>query len=258
MEGTAFTSRQVVDYAAFYTQMPEPRVPTRSGQVMDEDAIARLRALGYIGNAEPSRVTPRGTGPERTRSAGSYNNEGLRLKALDRPEEAIRAFEHALEIEPKLASALWNLSDLLFANNRDLDRSDDLLLQALAAGLPEAPKYVIGRAISYQRSGHLERSLQLVGPATRVRPEEPEFWLFSGRYRAEKGDCARAVEDFSQGVRLVPNSAPAYSARALARACAGDQAGALDDLRRSLALDPSQARVRAILRDLERGSARAR
>ncbi len=44
------------------------------------------------------------------------------------------------------ASALWNLSDLLSAT--DPDRSDDLLVQALEAGLPDGSQRVLDRAIA--------------------------------------------------------------------------------------------------------------
>jgi superkiller protein 3 len=168
-----------------------------------------------------------------------------------RIDDAIAAYGKALTIEPKLASALWNLSDLLYSHGRDLDRSDDLLLQALAAGLPEAPKYVIGRAIAYQRTGKLERSLALLNPATRIKPDEPDFWLFAGRYLVERGECDKAVEDFGRGIALAPKDAGAYSARALGRICAGDQAGARADLQQALALDPSDARVRALLQKVK-------
>jgi superkiller protein 3 len=195
-------------------------------------------------------VTPRGSGAERTRTAGSYNNEGLVLKNQGRTQDAIGAFEKALEVDPRLASALWNLSDLLFADKRDLDRSDELLLRALDAGLPEAPRYVVGRAIGYDRAGQVDRSLKLLEPATRTHPDIPDFWLFAGRYRVEVGQCDVAVQQFTRAIQLQPENAGAFSARALGRMCAGDRSGARSDLQRSLSLDPSQPKVRELLRTL--------
>jgi Flp pilus assembly protein TadD len=247
-----FASAATVNYSRFFQPPAAPAQAERqAGSAGDQDRLAQLRALGYIGASEPARVTPLGTGSERTRSAGSYNNEGLVLKNQARTDDAIRAFEKALAIEPKLASALWNLSDLLFAN-KDLDRSDDLLLQALAAGLPEAPKYVVGRAIGYQRSGAIDRSIRLLGPATRINPAEPDFWLFNGRYLVEQGECAKAVECFGRAIALVPTNAAAYSARAIGRMCAGDPKGAKADLQQALTLNPSDEKIRALLVQLDR------
>ena len=49
------------------------------------------------------------------------------------------------------ALALWNLSDVLHAQKRDLDRSDVLLLRALETGLPEGLDYTVGRTVAYTR-----------------------------------------------------------------------------------------------------------
>lgn len=249
--GVAFASAQSIDYSRYFVVPELPAAATQSASD-NKDKLNQLRALGYIGAAEPDRVTPRGSGPERTRTAGSYNNEGLVLKNQGRPQDAIAAFDKALEVEPKLASALWNLSDLLFADKRDLDRSDELLLRALDAGLPEATKYVVGRAIGYGRAGQVDRSLKLLEPATRIHPDVPDFWLFAGRYRVELGQCDVAVQQFDHAVQLQPDNAAAYAARALGRVCAGDRTGARADLQHSLTLDPSQPKLHEMLRDLDR------
>jgi tetratricopeptide (TPR) repeat protein len=234
-----------VDYAAYFRPPARPHASAAS-RVVDEDALARLRALGYIGAAESTS----GRRVEATRSAGSYNNEGLVLKDEGRREEAIKAYENALIVDPNYSSAMWNLSDLLFAQAIDLDRSDMLLVRAFGSGLPEGRKFLIGRAIGYQRNSQLARSLQLLQSALRIRPEEPEVWLFSGRYRVEQGDCAGGVSDMEKGTRLAPGNPSAFASLGLARLCAGDRTGALKDLHRSLELDPAQPAVRDYIQKL--------
>jgi Flp pilus assembly protein TadD len=147
---------------------------------------------------------------------------------------------------------LWNLSDVLYARGSDLDRSDELLLRALAHGLPGGPKLLVGRAIGYQRSGHADRSLALVTAALKVLPREPEFWLFRGRYRVEAGDCRGALADFEAAERLTPNDAAAYASDGVASLCAGDRARAARAFERSLALDPNQPKVKEFLQSLGR------
>jgi tetratricopeptide (TPR) repeat protein len=219
-------------------------------RTVDADTLARLRALGYIGAAESNTSASRTL--QTTRTAGSYNNEGLLLKAQGRKADAIAAFENALIVDRHLASALWNLSDLLFADSTDLDRSDLLLVQAFGDGLPEGTKFLIGRAIGYQRSGQIDRSTKLLEDALRARPEEPEVWLFLGRYRVEKGACAEAVADFEKATRLAPKNAGAFASLGLARLCAGDRIGARHDLQRSLEIDPSQAVVKQYLAKVDK------
>jgi len=164
--------------------------------------------------------------------------------------QAIEAFEKALSLDPNLASAAWNLSDMLYARGQDLDRSDALLLRSFAGGLPDGRKLVIGRAMAYQRTGQLPRSLALMDRAVETKPAEPDLWLFRGRYRVEGGDCPGATNDVDRAIALAPANASAYSARGVARLCAGDRAGARAAFERSLRIDPDQPNVRHYLATL--------
>jgi len=244
LPGTPATTIQPVDYQAYF----HPAAPAASApKVVDEDALKKLRSLGYVGGSESDSAS---RAVEPTRSAGSYNNEGLTLKAAGRMQEAIKAFENALIVDPNLASALWNLSDLLFANPQAFDRSDKLLVQAYSAGLPEGTKFVVGRAIGYQRAGQVDRSVRLLRAATKARPDERDPWMFLGRYLVESGDCPGAVASLQQATRLSPTDPKAFASLGLARICAGDRVAARQDLQRSLALDPNQPPVREYLKKL--------
>ncbi len=237
-----------VDYHAHYKRpAPAAAGAASGGAAADAEAIEKLRALGYIGASETASAPEEARRSGSTRTAGSYNNEALLLKADGKQERAIAAFEKALEIDPNLASAAWNLSDLLHAENRDLDRSDALLLTSFAHGLPDGTRLLVARAIGYQRKGDGERSLRLMRGAAAARAEEPEVWLFLGRYQVEAGRCGEAVPSFRKATSLAPENPAAFASLGLAQMCAGDAAGAAAALRRSLALDPDQPRVRAFL-----------
>ncbi len=145
------------DYVAQYHPASAP-ASSSVGGAADADTLAKLKSLGYIGDSGPASSPTAGN----TRTPGSYNNEGVILRESGKTDAAIPAFEHALSLDPDLASSLWNLSDLLYARGSDLDRSDRLLLRAVAHGLPDGPKLLIGRAIAYERSGHTDRSVALV------------------------------------------------------------------------------------------------
>jgi Flp pilus assembly protein TadD len=118
--------------------------------------------------------------------------------------------------------------------------------------LPEGTKLLIGRAIGYQRSGQLDRSLKLVNAALEIQPKEAELLLFRGRYRVDARDCAGAADDFARAERLSPQRAPAYASEGVARLCAGDKAGARRAFTRSLELDANQPKVRELLQSLGR------
>jgi Flp pilus assembly protein TadD len=220
----------------------------------DAEAIEKLRALGYVGSSEAASAPEAARRSGSTRTAGSHNNEALLLQAEGKRERAVAAFEKALEIDPNLASAAWNLSDLLHGEKRDLDRSDALLVTAFAHGLPDGTKLLVARAIAYQRGGDGERSLRLMQRASEVQSDEPEVWLFLGRYQVGAGRCREAVPSFQKATSLAPDNPAAFASLGLAQMCAGNEADAAAALRKSLALDPDQPRVRAFLARISRRS----
>ena len=250
---------KVVDYRAEY-KPPERMASSVVAPAAGE--LAKLRALGYLGADEVpaedaasqaslaafDEATVAGSVAGRT--AGYYNNRALILKAEGRSDAAAAAFEGALALDANLASALWNLSDLLFAEGEELDRSDRLLVRAVANDLPEGIQYLIGRAIGYSRNDQAGRAYALLESAVSVRPEEPELWLFRGRYRIDRGECSEALADFEQAIELDPDQASAHASAAAASVCLGDRPSAVSALRKALALDPDQPAIHQFLEQL--------
>jgi tetratricopeptide (TPR) repeat protein len=249
LDGASPVKAPRADYAAHY-RPASAQAATNAGAAMDREAVANLRSLGYIGASESDTAPPGSRGS--TRTAGSYNNEGVIFKERGKLPQAIEAFEKALTVDANLASAQWNLSDVLYAMGQDLDRSDTLLVRAFAGGMPDGAKTLIGRAIAYQRNGDAARSLRLMNAAVAANGRDPELWLFRGRYRIETGDCRGALEDFDKTIALAPDNAGAFGAAGVARLCAGDRAGARRAFERALQLDPSQDKIREYLSTLDR------
>jgi len=248
LDGATPNAAPRADYAAGYR--PSSAQATKAGAQENREAVANLRSLGYIGASE-SDTAPSGSRGS-TRTAGSYNNEGVILKDRGKLPQAIAMFEKALAVDAKLASAQWNLSDVLYAMGQDLDRSDALLVQAFGGGIPDGAKTLIGRAIAYHRGGDAARSLQLMNAAVAANGREPELWLFRGRYRIDANDCRGAIQDFDRAIALAPENAAAFGAAGVARVCAGDKPGARRAFERALELDPAQPKIREYLSTLDR------
>jgi tetratricopeptide (TPR) repeat protein len=193
-------SRDVAAYRRTYHRAA-PVAATPNGR----EEIAKLEALGYIGAGE------RSTSASGTRTAGSFNNEGLILLEQKRDGEAMAAFESALNVDPKSSAAMWNLSELL-RRKRD-PHADALLDEALA-----------------------------------IDPNEPRWLLTRGRYRLERHDCKAALADFERARTLEPNDALAFASIGTAQLCIGNRAEAQRAFDQSLALDPNQPGLRRALR----------
>ena len=237
------------DYRTSCASPAVPKVPEGEPERVSAapEQLEKLRALGYIGAGEAVRALEEGGQSTSTRTAGSWNNEGLILGELGRKREAREAFERAIALDPRLASALWNLSELLFAEEPDLARSNALLVRAAAEGLPDGVEAIVKRAIVCQRSGRIGSSESLLEAAVEALPGEAALWLFRGRYRLDREDCAGAKLDFEHATRLDPASAIAWASSGLTKLCLGDGKGASADFRRSLAIDPNQPQLRRSL-----------
>ena len=176
----------------------------------DAEAVAKLQALGYIGAGEGAGA-PLSNAP--TRTSGSFNNEGVILRERGMNDQAANAFENALRVDAKNASAMWNLSDLLHHLQRDEKRADALLDEAIA-----------------------------------IDPQQPRWYLARGRYALERRDCRKALGDFKQATALASNDALAFASLGAANACLGDEKAAQDAFQKSLAIDPNQPELRRLFR----------
>jgi len=242
LPGVEASPSPLVSYRARYKPY-QPDAPVQADETANEEEIAKLRALGYLGSRDEEKPAVAGS----TRTAGSYNNEGLLRRERGEMNAAAAAFERALALDSGNASALWNLSDLLHSQRRELDRSDDLLARALEAGLPEGVDYAMGRTVAYARGGEPARGLRLLDRALTVKPEEPRLRLLRGRYRLQRHQCEKALGDFESAARADPRNALAHNSVGLARLCIGDGEGAARAFRRSLEIDPDQPEIRRAL-----------
>jgi predicted AlkP superfamily phosphohydrolase/phosphomutase/Flp pilus assembly protein TadD len=243
LPGVEHVPSPLADYRARYRPYAPP-AEIAADETANEEEIAKLRALGYMGSKEGT-TPPSAAGS--TRTAGSFNNEGLLRRERGEMDAAAKAFEQALTLDAGNASALWNLSDLLHAERRDLDRSDDLLLRAVEGGLPDGIDYTVGRTVAYARGGEAARGLKLLDRALATRPDEPRLRLLRGRYRLQRHQCEKALGDFESAARAEPRNALAQNSVGLARLCIGDGEGAARAFRRSLQIDPDQPEIRRAL-----------
>lgn len=233
------------DYGPIYHPVAEVSL---AEQERGHEALARLRALGYLGSSETTSA-PAGArgGSHDTRTPASFNNEGLLLRARGETRAAAAAFERALVLDAGYTSAAWNLSDLLFAEGRDRDRADQLLLRAHAGGLAEGDRHLVGRVLAWRREGETARGQALLDAGLATAPSSAPLRLLRGRYRLEAGDCPAALTDLAEAAALAPRDPLTHASLGLARACVGDARGARAALERSLQLDPDQPQVRAFL-----------
>ncbi len=148
----------------------------------------------------PDPAPPDGTGPQ---TANEWVDRGHDLAAQGRVEEALAAYDRAIELDPRNATA-FNNRGAVKADRGDVD----------------------GAIADYTRS--IEHD-----------PSNAHVWANRGRYRSGKGDHEGAIGDLERAVKLNPNLALAWCFLGTARREAGDLEGALRDADRAVELGPS-------------------
>lgn len=178
------------------------------------------------------------------------NNRGFALMQLGRWDRALADLNRALELDTKNVNALanrgfvkQNLGDIAGAI---LDFTSAMMLD------PDNPKYYLHRHDAYLLEGAYAqaqqdlaqveklRKLQLLSYEVTSHPEDASKRVARGRFLRQAGHPMRALEDFSQAVKLSTHSTLARLERAQLLVEMGDFKAAIEDCDAILASDSDQ------------------
>lgn len=247
---------------ATYETAPPLETKTRAPvDVVDEEIVARLRSLGYVGGNE-------------SRSTADANEAALLFQAR-RFAEARLIYERILAVQPDQPDMLLSLAGVE-AEERRYARARTLLEKALALD-PLRPGTYYNLAYVAERTGDLGAALQNLRLALRCDPEfgparrayqrltHREPVLFQPANDAERealtladqaadlarrGDFAAASRALATAERRAPRLPLIQQYRANLAYLQGDRKGAIAALEKGLALDPADLFFRENLRRL--------
>jgi Flp pilus assembly protein TadD len=230
--------------------------PVELSSAAQQEALAKLRALGYItgpgarvsGTPEPEPSV--GTPPSAAPSAALDRAEARRLNNLaisqaseGERDKAEESFKRAIAADPTYAPTYYSYSTMLRRQLR-LEEADTLFWRAVRLGVQEGELAVVRLALDYQARGMTAKGREVLAEGRREFPDSATIWLNSGVFLGDQGDLAGAVPCLRRAVQLAPNNAAAYRNLAVALLGIGDTEGARRALTRVLELDPSDAGVR--------------
>ncbi len=221
--------------------------------------IRRSRALLQAGEVDAAQTLLELLAEDQPGLAVAQADLGAIALQAGRPEEALRRFERALELQPTadrlhyqlgLAHrALGNVEEAraeLELQGRQDVVFDDPLLRRMRS-LSGSYTYYISLGLQAAANRDFEAATSFMLRAVEANPESPDAWINLARMREATGEPARALEIIQQVIDAHPDNALAYFNRGGMREVAGNERAALDDYRRALERQPDMFEARLLL-----------
>jgi tetratricopeptide (TPR) repeat protein len=185
----------------------------------------------------PSHSAPQAAKPPASHepAAPSESSKALRLNTLgvaylnqQRPADAQKLFEQALNADPKFAVARLNLGIALL-NQQKAEAARDALLAA-ARQLPNDPYAWYNLGLAFKDLADFAHGVPAFEHVTQLIPDEADAYYFVGYLNSQLQKYDEAIAAFQKGLALYPNHASTEFGIARAYQRKGDSASAREHL----------------------------
>jgi tetratricopeptide (TPR) repeat protein len=176
--------------------------------------------------AKPQREAASSTGE--SSKALRLNTLGVAYLNQQRPADAQKLFEQALQADPKFAVARLNLG-ISFLNQQKAEAARDALLAA-AQQLPKDPYAWYNLGLAYKDLSDFAKGLAAFEHVTEILPEEADAYYFVGYLNSQLQKYDQAIVAFQKGLALFPYHASSEFGIARAYQRKGDATAARDHL----------------------------
>jgi arylsulfatase A-like enzyme/Flp pilus assembly protein TadD len=198
----------------------EQRPAVGSSGLADEEALARLRALGYVGAGSRGDEVPSGLADPKDRIAlRDRLQEGEQLLEAGRFAEAVRVFDAVLAVEPDSRFAVLRSGIALLKSGR-IDQAIARLERSTTLD-PDRAEAHYALADALMRSGSFDRAAAHWREVVRLQPRRGEAWFNLGAAASQSGADDEALAAYRKAVELAPDAAPMLAALAHAEAASG-------------------------------------
>lgn len=208
-------------------------------------------ALGDASASEADAIEARSIADslgQRMLQAEAEALRGAALQARGASEDAIEAYEAALELEATALSARTQLALLYAARHRPLD-AVQLLMRGEGYASTAAEYHAI--AAVYVTLDAYPRALPLLETAYALDPSDVGIRYHLALTNTRTANHEGAIRLSSELLRSLPTFLPAYLVRAEARSKIGLVDSARDDVNHVLSIEPDNAEAHAIAGDID-------
>jgi protein O-GlcNAc transferase len=206
----------------------------RDAQVLFYLGTAELHAGRASQAAEALRASL-----QLTPNPNSFNNLGLALQRLEQPEQALPAFDRAIQLNPGFADAYYNRAAALQALGR-LDAALESYEQAIRLR-PNFANAYNNKGVVLRRLGRPSDALACLERALQLQPDSAEAHNNLGNALTDLMRPAQALQSYERAVQLRPDYVEAHRHRGGALAELGRPGEALPCYAQAIALNPGDA-----------------
>ena len=146
------------------------------------------------------------------RPVQAHTVAGVILEAKQRPEDARRHYEQALELDPEMPVAANNLAWMYAESGENLDRALQLA-QAATRRLPKNPAIQDTLGWIYYKKGLTSLAIAPFQRSIELDPKNPVFHFHLGLAHLKNGDSPKARIALSHALALAPDFAGAAEAK---------------------------------------------
>src|SRR6266436_7444368 len=192
--------------------------------------VTILMRSGATPAQEKAAATKKPGSPGWIADAYRFNTLGVAYMNQQRPADAQKYFEQALETDPKFAVARLNLGVSLLAQQK-LEPAR-AALEAATQQLPNDAYAWYNLGLVYKDLGETEKGIAAFQHVTEIAPNEPDAYYFIGYLNAQLQKYDEAIAAFQKGLALSPFHASSEFGLARAFQRKGDAGAAREHLAR--------------------------
>ncbi|MFQ5936552.1 MAG: tetratricopeptide repeat protein [Acidiferrobacterales bacterium] len=199
-------------------RLPEAEALYRQVLQVDANNPDALHLLGVladqVGQSEVALDLIQRAVSQNAQNAHYHTSLGNVLRSLERPGEAITAFQRALEIEPNFVVALSNLGAMWQEQGR---RDEAIAAYRRAAEVqPDYADAHYNLATALKEVGKLDEAIAALRRAVELRPDSPHDHVVLAGYLLERHEFEAALQACERCLQLMPLNTRAIAFKSVA------------------------------------------
>jgi tetratricopeptide (TPR) repeat protein len=141
-------------------------------------------------------------------TASNWFQRGYNAQRLKDLDNAIQYYEKAIEFNPNMAEAYYNLG-LVYGDKGNIDKAIQFYKKVVELKPQDSDAYT-NLGVTYGKNGNLDKAIQFCQKAVELSPQDFEAYTNLGTAYQNKGDFEKAVQSYEKAIKLNPKFSGTY------------------------------------------------